>query len=144
MKSALRVAAACCLLVLGQGCSFVDPQVGLSQVSCGISAGGASQSGSSYYGTNTSPTGSTPACQTNATSSCDDCEAAHCCATRSACYGDPVCACADLNLDECLDAAAGQATQVSQCWSIFSGKGTTEQARSSCQRAWCQAACNIP
>jgi hypothetical protein len=143
MTSALRVVASCCLLLVGAGCSFVDPQVGLSQVSCGIGTGGASQSGPAYYGTSPSQTTSTPTCQTSSASSCDDCEATHCCATRSACYGDPVCACADLNLDECLDAAAGQPAQISRCWSIFAGKGTTEQARSSCERAWCQAACSI-
>jgi hypothetical protein len=92
---------------------------------------------------------SAPTCATDTGSPCDDCENTHCCATRSACYGDPVCACADVALDECLDAAessamAGAPAQTSGCWNVFSARGTVEQARVACQRAWCQTECGLP
>jgi hypothetical protein len=75
------------------------------------------------------------------------CENTHCCAARSACYGDPVCACADLGLDECLDAAESSADapgDVARCWSAFSAKGTVEAERVACERAWCQRECSVP
>jgi hypothetical protein len=136
-------------LFLGAGCSFVDPQAGAAQAACGISGGGASQTGpgAAYYGTPTTQTtkSGAPTCATVPMSPCDDCESTHCCATRSACYGDPVCACADAALDECLDqAATGASTDVTRCWDLFAAKGTVEQARVACQRSWCQTECKIP
>src|SRR5450432_115596 len=122
------------LLILGVGCSFVEPQAGAPQAACGISFGGGSQSGTGagYYGTSSGQTLGAPTCAASmdsADSTCDACENTHCCATRSACYGDPVCACADLKLDECLDAAetsaaADEPALLSRCWNAFSAKGT--------------------
>lgn len=139
------------LLFVAAGCSLVDPQVGAAQAWCGLSTGGGSNSGpgSNYYHRNASQPSIAPTCEAQPESACNDCEAAHCCATRSACYGDPVCACADLSLDECLEAAeAGspedQPAAIAHCWSNFSETGTVERARVSCQRAWCQSECQIP
>jgi hypothetical protein len=139
------------LLLLGAGCSFVDPQAGAPQATCGISFGGGSQGGPSagYYHSSSAQMLGGPTCATSSESACDDCESAHCCAARSACYGDPVCACADLALDECLDAAktsavADEPALVGRCWNTFSAKGTAEQARISCQRSWCQTQCEVP
>ena len=144
-----RLAAPFATLLVVFGCSFVDPQAGAPQTACGISFGGSSASGSGtgYYGSGSASARGEPTCAASAGSPCNECENAHCCATRSACYGDPVCACADLALDECLDAAetsADEAAQRSVCWSTFALKGTVEQERVNCQRAWCQTACAVP
>lgn len=152
MTLARTLGASLSFLFVALGCSFADPQAGAPQAACGIGTGGGSQAGpgASYYGTSASSTMTAPTCATNSGSTCDDCESTHCCATRSACYGDPVCACADEALDECLDAtvmnvtAAGAPAQTSGCWNVFSAKGTVEQARVACQRAWCQTECGIP
>ena len=153
MTPARLLASSFVLLILGVGCSFVDPQAGALQAACGISFGGASQNGpgAGYYGTSSGQTLGDPTCAASADSadSCDACETTHCCATRSACYGDPVCACADLALDECLDdsetsSAADKPGEVARCWNVFSAKGTVEQAFISCQRSWCQTQCAVP
>jgi hypothetical protein len=136
------------LLAFGVGCTFVDPHVGALQAACEMAAGPVpSGQGTGSYGM-TPKAQSTPICASNTGNACDDCENAHCCPTHSACYGDPVCACADLALDECLDAIdAGPAdhqTRVSDCWSAFAAKGSPEQARVSCQRSRCQTECGVP
>ncbi|HEX3775501.1 MAG TPA: hypothetical protein VHV51_13610 [Polyangiaceae bacterium] len=130
-------------------CSFVDPHAGPTQTECGISFGGSAQTGagSSYYGSTAHPTAAGPSCALSTDNSCDQCETTHCCATRSACYGDPSCACADQALDACLDQAetsSNQGAQQSLCWNAFSARGTAEQARVACQRAWCQSECEVP
>ncbi|HET7544859.1 MAG TPA: hypothetical protein VFK05_33560 [Polyangiaceae bacterium] len=150
MSSAARVDRSWWLLLLLVGCSLVDPQVGSPQASCGNSAGGGqSNPGSPYYQRSPNQIGTVPTCESHADGSCNACESTHCCATRSACYGDPVCACADSSLDECLEEAETRATAeqqaaTSRCWSDFAARGTVEQARLSCQRAWCQSECGIP
>ncbi|HYQ02808.1 MAG TPA: hypothetical protein VER96_29255 [Polyangiaceae bacterium] len=151
MACAARVDGWWWLLLMGVGCSFVDPQVGAVQAVCGFDAGGGSPSGPGpgHYQRSTNQTGMTPICEAHPESTCNDCEATHCCATRSACYGDPTCACADLTLDECLEAAEANASEdqpasTSHCWNSFSASGTVERARVNCQRAWCQSECEIP
>jgi len=129
-------------------CSYVEPHVGASQTSCGLEMAGSSQtsSGPGYYGSNSASSPSSTCALTN-DNPCDACETAHCCATRSACYGDPTCACADMTLDECLDDAEtspDEATSRSKCWNAFGAKGTVEQARVACERAWCQTECEVP
>ncbi|HEY4103493.1 MAG TPA: hypothetical protein VGM44_06360 [Polyangiaceae bacterium] len=136
-------------LAISTGCSFVDPHAGASQTECGIAFGGSGQTsgGSSYYGSTAHATAAGPSCALTTDNPCDQCETTHCCATRSACYGDPSCACADETLDECLDDAemsANEAAEQSQCWNAFSTRGAAEQARVACQRAWCQSECEVP
>ncbi len=129
-------------------CSFVEPHQGSTQALCGIAAGGSGQTGASaaYYGVPMMPAAG-PSCSIDSDDPCDVCEITHCCATRSACYGDPTCACADVALDQCLDVAetsADEAASSSQCWSAFTAKGSVEQARVTCQRAWCKTECAEP
>ena len=117
------------LLLSSGGCSFVEPEAGAPQAACGIPTSGSSAPGSGYYGAGASHASDTPICAASTGSACDACENTHCCAARSACYGDPVCACADLGLDECLDATESSADapgDVARCWSAFSAKGTVE------------------
>ena len=132
-------------------CSFIDPQAGAPQAACGIDTGAASQNGqpAGYYGMSSGQGLGAATCATSSQSVCNACESAHCCATRSACYGDPVCACADLTLDQCLEAAATVAladapAALSRCWDQFSARGTVEAARVACQRSWCRAECALP
>lgn len=135
------------LLLSISGCSLVDPQAGAPQAACGISSASSSAAGPAYYGPGSSHASAAPICAASSGSACDVCENAHCCASRSACYGDPVCACADLGLDECLDAepsGADSASQVARCWSAFSAHGTIEQERVACERAWCKSECAVP
>ena len=138
------------LLLLGStaGCSFADPHQGPLQALCGISSGGSGQTsaGSAYYGVPMMQAAG-PSCSVDSDDPCDVCEITHCCATRSACYGDPTCACADISLDQCLDVAETSADETSSadaCWDAFKAKGTAEQARVTCQRAWCKTECAIP
>jgi len=143
-------AAALVAALLSTACSWTDARVGAPQEACAIesAASGPAMSGSSsYYSVGARQTAFPPTCAGNTGSSCDDCESAHCCATRSACYGDPVCACADLALDHCLDDAAvstAVAERTGQCWKTFSAAGDVEQARIACQRSWCQMECGVP
>lgn len=133
------------LLLLGGGCSFVEPEAGAPQAACGITTSGSSEHGAGYYGA--AHASDTPTCAASTGSACDACENAHCCAARSACYGDPVCACADLGLDECLDGAESSADEpgeVGRCWAAFSAKGMVEAERVACERAWCQRECAVP
>src|SRR5881394_1184324 len=128
------LAAALVAALLSTSCSWVDARVGAPQEACGTEseASGQAVSGNNYYPVGARQTAAAPTCAGNTGSSCDDCEGAHCCATRSACYGDPVCACADLALDECLDDAAAStavAERTDQCWKTFSAAGNVEQAR---------------
>jgi len=149
MSSPLRLQSVFWLAYVLSACSYVDPHVGAAQTSCGLDVAGSSQasSGSSYYGASPSsaPAGSTCALTTD--NPCDACETAHCCATRTACYGDPTCACADVALDQCLDDAETSddpTASRSKCWSAFGAKGSVEQARVACERAWCQTECEVP
>jgi hypothetical protein len=84
-------------------------------------------------------------CLPDAGSDCDNCESTWCCATRLACYHDPVCACADHWLDECLSANPDASeSDIAECWDAFSSRGAVEKARVACQRAWCQVPCAVP
>jgi hypothetical protein len=143
--------AASFTVFLSAGCSAVDAKTGAPQGTCGIAAPGGAQAtpGGSYYPVGAAKTPAAPTCEGNTGSACNDCEGAHCCGTRSACYGDPVCACADQAFDTCLDAAAATsateiAARTSQCWAKFSVAGTVEQARIACQRSWCKMECEVP
>ncbi len=137
--------------VLTAGCSFADAKVGAPQDACDLGDAGHVQGtpgASGYSRVSEASTSAAPVCVSTG-NACDDCEGAHCCARRSACYGDPVCACADLALDRCLDDAevapvAEVAARSSECWGTFSATGTVEQARVACQRAWCQTECLGP
>ena len=138
-------------IVLVLACSGLDPRVGARQGKCGVSLtqSGQSTTGSSYPSVGSGQSSATPACEGNTGEPCNDCESAHCCASRSACYGDPVCACADQVLDQCLDEAgtapmAEAAEQAAGCWRTFWLAGSVEQARITCQRSWCQAECGVP
>ena|SRR5450432_2973958 len=139
------------LALVGAGCSSVEAKVGAAQAACGLDSksGTPATQGGGYYPVGAAKTPASPTCEANTGSACDDCEGTHCCATRSACYGDPVCACADLAFDHCLDdaetaPAAEIAAQRSQCLAAFSAAGTAEKARIACQRAWCQTECEVP
>jgi hypothetical protein len=142
----LRLNASAALMAAVSGCSLFDPQVGADQAACGEEAGGASGGG---YGSNPNADAG-GICGADAGSPCDDCESAHCCATRLACYGDPVCHCADQALDSCLDLVSGDdaapaaSDSATRCWNLFSASGHVAQARVSCERAWCQDLCGIP
>ena len=143
-----RALAALLLGVAVIGCSFAEPQQGQVQSLCGIAAGGSGQGSASaaYYGVPMTEAAG-PSCSVDSDDPCDVCEVTHCCATRSACYGDPTCACADIALDQCLDIAATSADETanaSQCWNTFKAKGSAEQARVTCQRAWCKTECAVP
>ncbi len=136
------------------GCSSVDPQVGSSQESCGVDAASpATAKGSAGYsstssGPGTPQTGASLVCMLDAGSPCDDCESTYCCTTRTACYTDPVCICADRALDLCSDSTdnggATPSAQTAACWAAFSARGTVEQARVACEKAWCATACALP
>jgi hypothetical protein len=152
MSSAINCGLLTALAALAVGgCSLADPRVGALQEACGLSVtdgGPSGATGSGYYGTSTSSKGGAT-CKAVTDNPCDECESEHCCASRSACYGDPVCACADMTLDECLDDAeeadAGKGSPAAAvCWSQFTAKGTVEQARVACERSWCQTECGIP
>lgn len=136
------------LCVALSACSFADPHQGPVQSLCGIASGGSSDTsaGSAYYGVPMEQAAG-PSCSVNSDDPCDVCEITHCCATRSACYGDPTCACADIALDQCVESAeqsADETASASACWSAFTAKGNAEQARVTCQRAWCKAECETP
>jgi hypothetical protein len=151
----LSHAAVWCTCLLGlasvAACSAIEPEVGPSQESCGVSPiGPASTAVSGGYGS--SPSGGNSAssalppsryCAPDAGGPCDVCESTYCCATRMACYMDPVCVCADNAMDECQDAAKS-ADQVSACEDAFSARGTVEQARMTCLNAWCATVCGAP
>jgi hypothetical protein len=144
--------AASLVAFLAASCSFADAKVGARQDACDIAAAGQMQTTphtGSYYRVGTASTAAAPVCEGNTGDACNDCESAHCCARRSACYADPVCACADLALDRCLDDANAApavelAARTSQCWNTFSATGTVEQSRVACRRAWCQMECELP
>lgn len=147
-----QLIAASLAAFLAAGCSFADARVGAPQDACGIEDEGQVETTlrpGNYYRAGAASGSAAPICEGNTGSACNDCEGAHCCARRSACYGDPVCACADLALDGCLDdakaaPAAEIAARTSQCWSTFSAAGTVEQLRVACQHAWCQMECQVP
>jgi hypothetical protein len=137
-----RLSACVALLSALCSCSLVDPRVGPAQASC--TAEGSGYGSGTGYGTDAGAS-----CAADSGSGCDDCESAHCCATRLACYGDAVCGCADKALDPCLeaagdDAAADASDTVARCWSAFTATGGVAQARVSCQRTWCKDVCGIP
>src|SRR5580692_6024762 len=127
-------------------CAVIDPQVGPSQESCGASGAGAGTTGGNtgygsaasngYGASGTALPGQT--CSPDAGTACDDCESKYCCATRAACYADPVCVCADQGIDSCLGSNGGTPTvssaQVAACWETFSSHGKVEQARVACER----------
>ena len=130
-------------------CSGLDAKVGPAQESClpeGPGAGGSTSGGEYGSGAaSTSSGGEEVSCATDTGSPCDDCEAAHCCTTRLECYGDALCHCADQALDTCLGEAPSDASAtVASCWGAFSAVGPLEQERVSCQRAFCQTACEVP
>jgi hypothetical protein len=155
-----RRAAWCqCALVLASlaGCAEIDPQVGPSQESCGVSVAGAGPTAGNagYGGASTSASRASAAtvqgqvCAADAGSACDVCESTYCCMTREACYKDPVCLCADQALDSCLEGLEDRmppptSAQLDACRDAFSARGTVEQARMACQQAWCAAACAAP
>jgi hypothetical protein len=137
-------------------CSAFDPKVGPSQESCGIAPigssatpgagapyGGAANPSATSGGTSASST-SALACALDAGSPCDDCESRWCCATRTACYEDPVCICLDANMDTCVTAAGSDSNAIAACWNAFARGGAVEAARVVCETAWCQATCGIP
>jgi hypothetical protein len=150
----VRISITSAWLISLSGCPLVDPQVGPAQASC--APAGESSGSYSYGGATSSGSSADESCPMDAGNACDDCESLHCCATRSACYGDPVCDCADQALDACLnaagddaaahasDAAADASGAVTRCWDAFSATGQVAQARVSCQRMWCQQACAVP
>src|SRR4051812_2281027 len=77
-------------------CSFTDGKIGAPQDACDLGDAGPEQitpGAGGYYRVGASSTSAAPVCEGNTGSACDDCESTHCCARRSACYGDPVCAC---------------------------------------------------
>ncbi len=138
------------LALLAGGCSFADAQVGARQDTCDLNGGHAQTPprASGYYRSDPVDPSAPPVCEGNTGRACDDCESAHCCARLSACYGDPVCACADLALDQCLDQAkaapvAEVAARASECWNTFSAAGIVEEARVACRRAWCEPECAL-
>ena len=137
------------------GCSAVDPQVGPSQESCGVGAAmaGGAASGTGYGGAPSSRNGASPDlstyCSADAGSPCDVCESTYCCMTRAACYMDPVCFCADRAMDTCLGgvdagAPAPAPPEVAACWNAFVARGAVEEARVTCEQAWCGAVCAMP
>ncbi len=137
------------------GCTALDPEVGPSQEACGADAASAGASGTTGYGstptsgyTASDPAAQSQTCALDAGSPCDDCESRYCCMTRSACYADPVCVCADQALDGCLastsEGGAVPPPQATACWNAFSAYGTVELARIACEQAWCAVACAIP
>ena len=138
--------------LLAAGCSFVDANVGARQDACDRVDGGHLQTApdtGNDYRLGAAVTSAPPVCEGNSGRTCDDCESAHCCARRSACYADPVCACADLTLDQCIDDAkaspeAELAARTIQCWTAFSAVGTVERARVACRLAWCRVECELP
>jgi hypothetical protein len=134
------------LLATGAGCSAFSPQVGPDQESCGEDAAVAAPAGQTGYGPapTVAPTNVSPRCSPDGGEACDDCESQFCCATRLACYADPVCACADRAWDRCTDDATRSASQKAACWAAFTSEGTVEAARVACERTWCQAVCNVP
>ena len=138
-------------LALAAGCSFGDARVGAAQTACGVDDAGQppTKPGAAGYYAVGSKTSAAPTCETHGDSACDVCEATHCCTPRSACYSDPVCACADLTLDHCRDDAEAAADAevdagVARCWSAFSARGAVERDRVACQRGWCQKECEVP
>jgi hypothetical protein len=128
-------------LLLVAGCSLVDPNVGPNQAACGAQTG----STTGYGPAGTDAGGS---CAADAGTACDDCESRWCCQTRSACYADPVCDCADKAMDTCLDMGAGDSgpddAAVGRCWVAFSASGAVAKSRFTCLRAWCQGVCGVP
>jgi hypothetical protein len=144
------------LVAATAGCDVLDPKVGLSQESCGVDAiapsaaggeyGGAGTKTSSAYGASSGASTSTAAiCELDAGSTCDDCESQFCCTTRSACYEDPVCICADQGLDRCLNAThAGDTSAIAACWDAFEENGTVEVERVACEKTWCEGPCAVP
>lgn len=145
------MALACSLCLTGTGCAAFAPQVGVEQDSC--PAGDdpvAAPSPGSGYGASTAGTASVSAtaealvCSPDAGAACDACEGQFCCATRLACYEDPVCHCADDALDSCTDAAGTDPTRTAACYAAFTGAGIVEQARMECLRTWCQVVCALP
>ncbi len=125
------------------GCSLFDPKVGPTQAACEDQSGSAT---GSPYGATVVASGT---CWADAGSDCDDCESTHCCQTRLTCYGDPVCDCADKALDTCLEPLTSGPTSdgsdpATQCWNAFNASGHIAQARTACERAWCQQVCAVP
>ena len=132
------------------GCSALSPEVGPQQDMCGaasfISGAGTNAGGSSAYGTQTG--GQTASirivCSADAGSACDDCEAKWCCTQRLDCYQDPVCACADTQMDSCQDSAGEDSAAAEGCWRTFASQGTVEATRLTCIQAWCAGPCGAP
>jgi hypothetical protein len=129
------------LTLVCSGCSLLSAEVGPAQGSCAaagnVDAGG---SGNAYAPAATMQGSAT--CGIDAGSACDDCESKWCCAQRVACYSDPVCACADSNLDSCRSWA--DASSAGECWDTFASEGTVESTRVACLTAWCAGVCSIP
>jgi hypothetical protein len=135
-------------------CSAIDPQVGPSQESCGVSAigttgpsGNGGYGSSPYGGYSSSKPASSESCGIDAGSPCDDCESKYCCATRTACYADPVCTCVDQAMNTCLSSTDQMgnvpSAAANACWNAFASGGTLEAARVACERAWCPGPCAI-
>jgi hypothetical protein len=132
------------------GCSLLEAKVGEEQDVCPGYASGYTSSGggggSNPY-VSTSSSGATPntsVCLADAGSACDDCESVWCCTERAACYGDPVCRCADWNLDQCQGNDGDSGSAWAACWSAFGTRGTVEAERLACLQAWCASACGTP
>ena len=156
-RRVVRAIAPALLVAATAGCDVLDPKVGPSQESCGVDAiapgaasgaygGAGTKTGSAYGASAGTSTSSTVAiCALDAGSTCDDCESQFCCTTRTACYEDPVCICADRGLDRCLTATApGDASGIDACWDAFEENGTVEAERVACEKTWCQGPCGVP
>jgi hypothetical protein len=75
---------------------------------------------------------------------CDTCENSFCCEERFDCYDDRSCGTAADVLDGCIDRAQSDTGATARCWSAFAANGPHAQARFSCARAHCAAACEVP
>jgi hypothetical protein len=135
----LRTLAA--LTLVCSGCSLLSAQVGPAQGSCAAAGDVESGGSGNPYGTAAAPMQGAATCGSDAGSPCDNCESKWCCAQRVACYDDPVCACADSNLDSCRSWA--DASGAGECWDTFASAGTVESTRVACLTAWCAGVCSI-
>jgi hypothetical protein len=157
IRCVVRAIAPALLTASAAGCDVLDPKVGLLQESCGVDAvapgaasgeyGGAGTTTSSAYGASsgTSTSSTVTVCAPDAGGTCDECESQFCCTTRTACYEDPVCICADQALERCLKATApGDDSGIDACWDAFEENGTVEAERVACEKTWCQGPCGVP
>jgi hypothetical protein len=138
------VLCACCACLVG--CSALDPAVGAQQGSCGLppGSGGSTGSSSGYPGSTSGQTMATGTCPGPTGNACDDCESAWCCTQLVACYQDPVCACADLAVDQCKGDAGPDSSTTGACWDSFvASGGPVEAARYACLKAWCASECAV-